>query len=145
MTPQQRSRNMAAIRSRGNRSTEQALRYRLVRAGIRGWHMLDPQVLGRPDFVFELERLAVFVDGCYWHGCPKCYRAPASNQEYWTAKIVRNKRRDKFVVRGLRKAGWRVVRVWEHELKLAPETVVSKIKMLIIGPKRAFSASAGLS
>jgi DNA mismatch endonuclease (patch repair protein) len=136
---------MAAIRSKGNKSTEQALRYRMVRAGIRGWHMLDASILGKPDFVFKAAELLVFVDGCYWHGCPKCYRAPGSNQEFWSEKVARNIRRDRFVVKQLKKDGWRILRVWEHEMKKCPDAVVAKIRALVRPPKRAFSASAGRS
>jgi DNA mismatch endonuclease (patch repair protein) len=134
---------MAAIRSKGNKSTEQALRYRLVRAGIRGWHMLDPDVLGKPDFIFEEAGLVLFVDGCYWHGCPKCYRAPSSNQTYWAQKLIRNRGRDRFVTKQLRGQGWQVVRIWEHELKRRPGAVLKKIQKLISPPMKAFSATAG--
>jgi DNA mismatch endonuclease (patch repair protein) len=59
----------------------------------------------------------VFVDGCFWHGCPRCYRRPLSNLKYWDAKILRNRERDRTVKKALRKLGWRVVRIWAHELK----------------------------
>lgn len=76
-----------------------------------------PDVVGKPraDIVFLRDRVAVFVDGCYWHGCPEHFRMPSSNTEYWTAKIERNRARDQRVSAALREAGWRVVRVWEHE------------------------------
>src|ERR1019366_10470136 len=96
-TPEQRSRNMAAVRSRGNLSTEKALRFRLVRSGISGWRLCPADLSGKPDFVFDDARLAVFVDGCYWHGCPKCYRPPASNKGFWSLKFKRNKARDRKV------------------------------------------------
>jgi len=83
LTPEQRSRNMSAIRSRGNKSTEKAIRFRMIRAGVCGWKLCTAGLPGKPDFVFEDARLAVFLDGCYWHGCPKCYRAPTSNTGYW--------------------------------------------------------------
>jgi DNA mismatch endonuclease, patch repair protein len=131
LTPEQRSRNMAAIRSRGNKSTERALRYRLMRAGIRGWRLYPGDVPGKPDFVFDEAGLVVFVDGCYWHGCPRCYRAPTSNESYWSQKLARNKNRDRTVTRALRKEGWTVVRFWEHQIEGKPRKVVEKIERLL--------------
>ena len=116
ITPEARSKNMAAIRSRGNRTTELRLRMLLVRHGISGWHLHDPALPGKPDFTFAGQRLVVFVDGCFWHGCPQCYRVPASNVPYWVGKMEGNRRRDRKQTRQLRRAGWRVVRLWEHDL-----------------------------
>ena len=73
-------------------------------------------MVGKPDFVFARKRVVVFVDGCFWHGCPKCYRRPSSRCSYWDAKVAANKARDRRVTRTLRRMGWRVVRIWEHEL-----------------------------
>ena len=128
LTPEQRSRNMSAIRSKGNRTTEKAVRYRLVRAGISGWTLHSRDLPGKPDFVFNECRLAVFVDGCYWHGCPKCYRPPQSNTGYWSEKYKRNKNRDRRVSAKLRRSGWKVLRIWEHEVKSSPQKVVRKIR-----------------
>jgi len=116
LTRRQRSHNMASIRSVGNRTTEQAFAKLLRLAGISGWrrHISLP---GKPDFVFPSRRLAVFLDGCFWHGCPKCYRLPSDNRMYWRAKLSSNIRRDKRVVRTLRLRGWDVVRIWEHQLE----------------------------
>ena len=72
-------------------------------------------------------RLAVFVDGCFWHGCPSCHRPPSSNQEYWTKKVARNRRRDRRNSRLLRQDGWTVLRVWEHALR-DPQAVVAEIR-----------------
>jgi DNA mismatch endonuclease (patch repair protein) len=118
---------MAAVRSRGNRSTEVRLRARLVRAGVRQWKLNNRDVLGQPDFVFEEARVAVFVDGCFWHGCPRCCRMPAAHSVYWAGKIEGNRRRDRQVTQRLRRAGWRVVRVWEHEIKRSHNTVLERI------------------
>jgi DNA mismatch endonuclease (patch repair protein) len=110
-----RSAVMAAIRSKGNKDTELVL-VKLLRAdGIRGWrrHVVLP---GTPDFVFRRQRVAIFIDGCFWHGCSLHSRPPKSNQDYWSAKLARNRRRDRAVSRLLRKAGWRVLRIWEHDL-----------------------------
>ena len=114
-TKEKRSQVMAAIRSRGNKETELKLAPIMRAAGITGWrrHQL---VLGRPDFVFRWVRLAVFVDGCFWHGCPKHGRIPGSNQAYWLPKLRRNQDRDIAVSRQLVLAGWTVIRLWEHQL-----------------------------
>jgi DNA mismatch endonuclease (patch repair protein) len=118
---------MAAVKSTGNRSTEVVLRARLVRGGVRGWRLHAKDVAGCPDFVFDTRRIAVFVDGCFWHGCPTCHRPPSSNQEYWTKKVERNTARDRRNTRLLRKDGWRVLRVWEHELKADAARVARRI------------------
>ena len=110
-----RSQVMAAIRSRGNKDTELKLVAILRAAGITGWRRHWP-IPGRPTFVFPCERLAVFVDGCFWHGCPKHGRKPGSNRAYWLPKLRRNQKRDIATGRLLAKARWRVLRVWEHEL-----------------------------
>jgi DNA mismatch endonuclease (patch repair protein) len=68
------------------------------------------------DFVFRRERVALFVDGCYWHACPKHGTMPAGNRAFWKAKLARNTERDRTVTRALRKAGWTVLRIWEHDL-----------------------------
>lgn len=146
LTPEQRSRNMSAIRSRGNKSTEKAIRFRMIRAGVCGWKLCTGDLPGKPDFVFEDARLVVFLDGCYWHGCPKCYRAPTSNTGYWSQKFARNKARDRKVGRLLREDGWRVVRFWEHEIESSPARVVEKIRSLLLSqPSERLSATAGTS
>jgi DNA mismatch endonuclease (patch repair protein) len=127
-TKQKRSEVMAAIHGRGNRSTEWRLRARLVSSGISGWRMNAGDVMGKPDFVFSRNKIAVFVDGCFWHGCRKCRNIPASNQDFWSAKIEANKKRDHKVSRNLRKSGWQVIRFWEHELKRKPAKCVETIK-----------------
>jgi DNA mismatch endonuclease (patch repair protein) len=110
-----RSEVMALIRGRGNRATELAL-MRIFRAqGVTGWRRRQA-VFGRPDFVFRRARVAVFVDGCFWHACPKHLRMPKSRRAYWRRKLDGNKARDQKVNRVLKKLGWRVVRIWEHAL-----------------------------
>jgi DNA mismatch endonuclease (patch repair protein) len=114
-TKKKRSQVMAAIRSRGNKDTELKLASILRAAGITGWRR-HQRILGRPDFVFRKARLAVFVDGCFWHGCPKHGRKPGSNRAYWLPKLRRNRERDDEVKRSLSSAGWAVIRLWEHDL-----------------------------
>lgn len=113
---QKRSLIMAAVKSKGNKATELKFASILRRNKICGWRRNLP-VMGNPDFVFPKFRIAVFVDGCFWHGCPKHLRRPKANDSYWRRKILRNQNRDRQVNRLLRRAGWRVLRVWEHELR----------------------------
>lgn len=116
-TVEKRSLVMSRIRGRGNRDTELRM-IALFRAhGIQGWRR-DQPLFGKPDFVFRRERLAVFVDGCFWHGCPKPKHAPMPKNRaaWWAAKLTRNKDRDVLVTRTLRKQGWKVIRVWECDL-----------------------------
>ena len=94
---------------------------------INGWRRHQP-LSGRPDFIFKRERVAIFVDGCFWHGCPDCYRAPKSNQEFWEQKVEGNRRRDRRVTRQLREAGWSVIRVRECVLKKSPAVVAGRIQ-----------------
>ena len=81
-----------------------------------GWRRQLP-LPGRPDFAFPKAKVAVFTDGCFWHGCPRCYTRPKSNRKFWDTKVIRNRERDREVSRGLRRKGWRVVRIWEHALQ----------------------------
>ena len=120
--PEATSRAATSI-MRGNRSTdtrpEQVLRSILFQKGLRfrKHHPVDTDLRRvRPDVVFTRQRLAVFVDGCFWHGCPDHGKAPKSNSTYWTAKLERNRERDIATTDALRRAGWRVLRIWEHAI-----------------------------
>src|SRR5689334_609223 len=115
-TKQKRSEVMAAIRSRRNRSTELAFASALRRAGIKGWRRHLP-LPGSPDFSFPKIKVAIFLDGCFWHGCPIHGRRPKTNQVFWETKLERNLRRDRRVKRQLRAKRWVVIRLWEHELE----------------------------
>ena len=106
---------MAAIRGRGNKDTELRMMALLRAHGITGWRR-NARVFGKPDFVFRRERVAVFVDGCFWHRCPRHATKPVNNRAFWEAKLARNAARDREVTRFLRRDGWRVVRVWECAL-----------------------------
>lgn len=122
-----RSENMRAIRSVGNRTTELRLKAILVQRAISGWKVHDEDILGIPDFFFPKERVAVFVDGCFWHGCPKCGHIPKTNRAYWRAKIARNRARDSRLARQLRRQRFSVVRVWECDLRTRPSTCLRRI------------------
>ena len=116
-----RSRTMAAVKSKGNKSTELKLVKILRGAGLKGWRRHLP-VVGTPDFCWPKLKVALFVDGCFWHGCPTCHRLPSTNVEYWLKKVKRNKMRDRRVARLLREAGWSVIRVWECHVE-KPRTI----------------------
>jgi DNA mismatch endonuclease, patch repair protein len=127
-TKAKRSEVMSRIRGRGNKDTELALVELLRRHGIKGWRRNQP-VFGKPDFVFRKAHLAIFVDGCFWHECPKHATKPANNRAFWRCKLSSNKKRDQVVNRILRRTGWCVVRIWEHELARKNETrLVQRIK-----------------
>lgn len=87
----------------------------------------------RPDFVFRRLRVAVFVDGCFWHGCPRHFIKPKGNAKFWRDKIATNRARDRKVNRSLRSMGWKVARVWEHELKRRDEPQLVRRLMRILG------------
>jgi DNA mismatch endonuclease (patch repair protein) len=110
-----RRRIMSAIKGRGNRTTELTLARVLRRERLSGWRRHLP-LPGRPDFAWPAARVAVFVDGCFWHGCPRCYRAPAKNKSYWRKKIEENRKRDRRVTSALKRAGWTVLRIWECQV-----------------------------
>jgi DNA mismatch endonuclease, patch repair protein len=140
-TQAKRSEVMSRIRSRGNKDTELALAKLLRRHRITGWRRQttlvvrssrreeahysirksvrasSPRLLRvKVDFVFRPVRLALFVDGCFWHGCPRHATKPKNNRAFWRRKLSGNRARDQLVTRTLRRAGWRVLRIWEHEL-----------------------------
>ena len=128
-TPKRRSEIMGLIRSRGNRTTELRLVRIMRRYKIKGWRR-GSKLPGRPDFVFPQSRVAVFVDGDFWHGNPRKKRLPKSNTAYWQEKIRGNRARDKKINRTLKALGWRVVRIWESSLR-DEEAVASKLRLLI--------------
>jgi len=103
---------MASVRSRGNTTTELPLGKLLQAAGLRGyrkhWH-----VAGKPDFAWPRRKIAVFVDGCFWHGCTRCKYLPRTNTAFWGNKIKANKKRDRRVAAELRRDGWIVIRIRE--------------------------------
>lgn len=116
-TREKRSQVMARIRGSGNRDTEIKLIAIFRESKITGWRRRLP-LFGKPDFVFPKERVAVFVDGCFWHGCPEHGAMPSTNRAFWKRKLEANKSRDRKVSRALSSSGWSVLRIWEHELSL---------------------------
>ena len=108
-TTKRRSENMRAIKSTSNASTEWRFRGLVVKNAIKGWKLHEASVLGTPDF-FPNQRVAVFVDGCFWHGCPNC-----------------GKSRDSQIRRSLRCSGIKVIRIWENELRVRPHTCLKRV------------------
>lgn len=116
-TPAKRSAVMSRIRASGNRDTELRMIALFRQRQISGWRR-GSRVFGKPDFVFPRQKIAVFVDGCFWHrhlGCKFAY-TPKSRLQFWLRKFDSNVARDKLVTRTLRKAGWKIIRVWECDL-----------------------------
>lgn len=108
-----KSEQMATVRSE-NTAPELRLRRELWHRGLR--YRIHYDLPGTPDIAFPGQQIAVFVDGCFWHGCEKCYSAPETNAEFWRKKLERNQARDTRVDRDLRDEGWAVLRIWEHEV-----------------------------
>jgi DNA mismatch endonuclease, patch repair protein len=121
---------------RGNRKRdtrpELLLSSALHRRGLRyrrDYSITAGAVRVRPDFVYTAQRLAVFMDGCFWHSCPEHGTSPGTNSAYWSMKLERNRTRDRAVNEALREAGWRVMRIWEHEqADAAAERVIAVIR-----------------
>jgi DNA mismatch endonuclease (patch repair protein) len=129
-----RSQIMSRVRGKGNKATEIALIALLRRLRISGWRR-GARIFGKPDFVFPKHRLAIFVDGCFWHGCPKHGTQPTSNRTFWKAKLARNKTRDTLVKRTLTQQGWRVLRIWQHDLSRKKNQQLARRIRLFLAPK----------
>lgn len=123
---EKRSQIMRSVKSKGNKSTELKLIRIFKENKIIGWRR-NYKLVGKPDFVFPIDRIAIFVDGCFWHGHDCRNVKPDSNKEYWTKKISSNKIRDKKNTELLSAKNWRVVRLWECDLKKKPEPELLKI------------------
>jgi DNA mismatch endonuclease, patch repair protein len=127
--PEKRSRIMSRIRSNGNYTTEVRFIQMMRRYKIWGWRRRT-KLPGRPDFVFTKRKVAVFIDGDFWHGNPKKFRIPKSNCDYWEKKIAGNRDRDRAVNKELKRLGWRVIRFWESSL-MDEEAVIAKLTLLL--------------
>lgn len=115
LTKEQRSYCMSRIRAQ-NTSPEIKFRKFIWEKGVRGYRVKN-KIHGKPDLYFPKKKLAVFLDGCFWHKCPKCFVKPKSRNEYWDKKIENNIMRDKQINAKLKKEGIRVIRIWEHDIK----------------------------
>ncbi len=129
LTPEDRRRTMQAVKGKSTR-LERRLFAILARMKLTGWKKNVNDIAGKPDVVFAEERVAIFVDGCFWHGCPYCRRKlPETNREYWEKKIKHNVALAKSYNRQLRRDGWTVIRLWEHELSNRANTEKIKAKI----------------
>lgn len=126
LTKSKRSQVMAAIRSTGNRATELKLAALFREYGITGWRRRQ-MVFGKPDFIFRQQKIAVFVDGCFWHGCRWHCRRPKARTDFWHPKIAKNQVRDQNVNQMLKSQGWHVIRIWEHALR-EPERILTRLQ-----------------
>ena len=97
----------------------------LSRAGLLGWRQ-QVKLIGKPDFYWKARRVVLFVDGCFWHGCPRCQKLPSDYDVYWKGRIQKNRMRDRWVNRALSDKGWRVVRIWE--CRIAGRDTVRRLK-----------------
>ena len=123
---------MRAVKSRDT-TPELALRGALSAAGVRGYRLHRKNLPGRPDIAFGRARLAVFVDGAFWHG-HESKPLPATNRNYWKAKIDRNVARDRAADASLAAMGWTVIRIWDFEVRQDADTPAEAIKRLLASP-----------
>ena len=128
---QQRSQIMQKVKSRGNKSTELKLILVFRENNISGWRR-NYKVKGHPDFVFLEKKIAIFVDGCFWHGHDCRNTTPSDNKEYWDRKRQRNIQHDREVTAIFEARGWTVIRIWECELKKKnAEILMKKLEPLL--------------
>lgn len=155
-TAPKRSEVMSRIRGRGNKTTELVVAALLREAGITGWrrHVMFKfsELRGdqarrtfkvQPDFVIRAARLAIFVDGCFWHACPLHGNLPVNRGQFWKEKLAGNVQRDKRAAKALNARGWSVMRIWEHELR-EPKKVAGRIRRRIAGQMRTERLRGGI-
>lgn len=133
LTPEDRRKTMKAVKGKGTK-LEKRLFSMLVGMGLRGWRKNANDIIGKPDVIFIASKVAIFVDGCFWHGCPYCQRKlPETNHAYWKQKITRNTQLAKQHHRQLRADGWIILRIWEHEInnKTLRKVIKRKIRCAI--------------
>jgi len=126
LTKKQRSYNMSRVRGK-NTKPELALRKLLFKNGMKGYR-INYKLRGKPDIVFPKHKTVIFIDGCFWHKCPECFKMPETNKAFWQEKIDSNVKRDTDVNEKLKKDGWRVLRIWGHEIKKDINKCINKIK-----------------
>jgi DNA mismatch endonuclease (patch repair protein) len=125
LTPSQRKFNMAQIKSK-NTVPEIIIRKLLYHSGVRGYRV-HYSLPGKPDIVFVRKKIAIFIDGCFWHKCPQCFVEPETRKEFWLKKINSNVNRDKRVSHQLKSKGWTVKRIWEHQIYDNPDGILADI------------------
>lgn len=129
LTKKQRSYCMSQIRGKNTEIEIDFCRCmrKLGLKGFRKGHSLE----GKPDYIFPKEKVAVFLDGCFWHACPRCYKEPKTNKKFWKTKAINNKIRDNMVTTMFRKKKWRVKRFWEHQIKRDPLICIETLKKFL--------------
>ncbi len=127
MVDGKRSYIMSCIRGKDTKP-ELALDKALRESGVLGYERNYKNIVGKPDFVWLDRGLVVFLDGCFWHGCPEHFRLPKTNVDFWRGKIERNRRRDINVEKELIADGWKVLRIWEHEIKNDLDVQINRIR-----------------
>ncbi len=124
LTKTQRSNTMSKIKSKWTKQ-ERTIHALLKEKRIK--HKMHPKIEGSPDLILPEKKTAIFLHGCFWHACSKCYIEPKTNRKYWLPKIEGNKKRDKKNISALKKQGWKVKIVWEHEIKQNPQKAFSNL------------------
>ncbi|WP_343704063.1 very short patch repair endonuclease [Chitinophaga sp.] len=123
------SKVMSAIKSKETKPEVQ-LRKALFSVGLRGYRKNLKELPGKPDIAYTKWKIAIFINGCYWHGCQQCgWKPPKHNTEYWVNKINKNRQRDLQKIDALKSIGYKVITIWEHELKGSMDLVVKKIHL----------------
>ena len=122
---------MQNVKGKGNRTTEKRFRAALIRTGISGWKLNYKRIKGSPDIYFPEYKIAIFLDGCFWHGCDKCGHIPKKNSAFWKAKINRNKERDILTAEYLKNDGVLVKRFWEHEITNSLKKCINELNDLL--------------
>ncbi len=130
LTKEQRSKVMSSIKDK-NTKPEIIVRKILYRQKFR-YRIHDKTIFGKPDISNKSKKIAIFIDGCFWHGCTKCYREPTSNVDFWRNKIKNNKNRRIKVKKELRKEKWNILELWEHEINQNPEKTCGKLMKTIL-------------
>ena len=136
-SPAQRSETMRRVRAKDT-SCELRLRKELHRRGLR--YRLHAKLPGKPDLVFASARVVVFIDGCFWHGCPEHGRIPATNRDFWERKIARNRERDVAAALALKSEGWKVIRVWEHDVRRDLTRAAGRVERAVRARRRPRTA-----
>lgn len=124
LTKKQRTKCMSNIKSKWT-SQERKLHNYLKGKKIK--HKMHPKIAGNPDIILKEKKIAIFLNGCFWHRCPKCYKEPKSNKSYWLPKIEGNVKRDRKNAKILKSKGYNIIYIWEHEIKMDFDKVLGKI------------------
>ncbi len=121
-----RSYNMSQIRGKW---TKQEILIHNILKGRKIKHMMHPDIEGKPDILIKNSKTLIFLDGCFWHKCPRCFRQPETNREFWMNKIENNFKKDKEVTKKLKRKGWTILRLWEHEIRENLSECIKRIEL----------------